>query len=163
MRSRSLPRFDEEDQDAWLRCVALLDGKVCLLGLFGGAVRCHASLTPEMRADDARLEAPVMLREPRIRLGELIERLSQQSGVVLRLTERTPASGITPMACLNRVPRLRPLTPLPHCPAAGAIAGCGRERAAGAIRVFAAAPGTQRGHGGMEQQVQEAFEKQSEL
>ncbi len=62
------------------------------------------NLTPQMRSQDARLNTPVTLDAPRISLGELLDKLSEQSGVTLNMDTRDPISGLKLFVVCDKTP-----------------------------------------------------------
>jgi len=61
-------------------------------------------LTDKMRQEDSRLDKPVTLIAPRIYVGELLERLSEQMGVRLTAGEKDGAADDQVMVLLKDVP-----------------------------------------------------------
>ncbi len=61
-------------------------------------------VTAAMRKADPRLQTRVTLRSPRILIGELLERLSRQSGVALSADDETAAGGDAVAVSLRDVP-----------------------------------------------------------
>jgi hypothetical protein len=81
--------------------VALL---VCLIGANVRAQGRDGSLTASDRSDDPRLEHKVTIDSHRILLGRLLEQLSAQSGVTLRIDERDNLSGIPVLVVVKELP-----------------------------------------------------------
>jgi hypothetical protein len=66
---------------------------------------CRAdALTPAMRSQDARLQTHVTLQSPRMLVGELLERLSKQSGVTVTANDWSTAGSDDVAVSLTNVP-----------------------------------------------------------
>ena len=63
-----------------------------------------ATITPQQRAEDKRLEHPITLNVPHIYLGEFIERLAGETGVDISMDNRDEGSGAVICAYLSRIP-----------------------------------------------------------
>src|SRR5437660_92393 len=80
---------------------------VVLLLLIGSNVRAYGSdgsLTASDRTDDPRLERKITVNNHRILLGRLLQQLSTQSGVTLRIDERDNLSGIPVLVVVRDTP-----------------------------------------------------------
>lgn len=73
---------------------------ICLLALPSRA----EEITPAMRQADTRLQTRVTLRSPRILIGELLERLTKQSGVTLLADDWSTAGSDAVTVDLHDVP-----------------------------------------------------------
>ena len=67
------------------------------------AVRSE-TITAAMRAEDKRLDMPITLNEPRISIGELLQKLSDQTGINLQADPREGASGRKVFVCCDHQP-----------------------------------------------------------
>jgi hypothetical protein len=65
---------------------------------------CGNPLTETMRQEDSRLSRRISLCAPRIYVGELLERLSEQSGVALSAGERDGSADVQIMVCWKEIP-----------------------------------------------------------
>lgn len=75
-----------------------------LLALLWPAVGRSETITTAMRAEDTRLSTLVTLNEPQISIGELLEKLSQQTGITLTTNPREPASSRKIFLCCDKKP-----------------------------------------------------------
>lgn len=86
-------------------CICIL-GSMALLGLSARTALCaegDGSIPSPLRIDDPRLERTVTVDSDRIALGSLLENLSKQSGVSLRVDERDTLSGVPVFVSLKSV------------------------------------------------------------
>lgn len=122
------------------------------------------TITLKMREADPRLNVRVTVTPSRLLIGELLERLSKQTGVALRMDEQEAASGIPILLSLSDIPLASAMNGLTSLVSSrAAVWRWIREYRSGAYQYWLRPPSMEELARGAKQRAQEEFEKEVEL